>query len=192
MISETSAIFQAHRKIPLVHESFIIDVITGRVAGRLSLITRAGILSIPGDLFNGIDWTTSATCEQTTGLKLNYWLVSGAVWKSQAPSRITRNLNDCWNHGWMEEGVHRTLLPSWRRPTFGDWSSRSLATEGNGFASWSSRRSGAKRRKRSYGTNDEGMYINPCLRDCSGRASSLPKDGFQMTCFAFIVPAGSA
>lgn len=65
--------FQEHGKIPLVSEVFIVDVITGRVAERLSLITRAGILSIPGYLFNGIDRTSSATSsEHSTGaLQLN-------------------------------------------------------------------------------------------------------------------------
>lgn len=54
-ISEISAIFQACGKILLVNEAIIIDVISGRIVGRLSLIMRVGILSIPGDLFNGID-----------------------------------------------------------------------------------------------------------------------------------------
>ena len=59
-IGETSAIFQARGKMPLVGE-----------AGRLSLITLVGILSIPSDLFNDIDRTTSATCEHSTVVKLN-------------------------------------------------------------------------------------------------------------------------
>ena len=50
---------------------FIIDVKTGRIAGRLSLITRTVILSIPGDLLNAIDRSTSAICEHS----LN-WLVT--------------------------------------------------------------------------------------------------------------------
>ena len=54
---------------------FIIDVKTGRIAGSLSLITRTVILSIPGDLLNAIDRSTSAICEYSKGLKL-YWLVT--------------------------------------------------------------------------------------------------------------------
>ena len=71
-IGETSAIFQEHGKIPVANEALIIDVKVGSTAGRLSLITRAGILSIPGDLFSGIDQTTLATSEHSTGLKLNW------------------------------------------------------------------------------------------------------------------------
>lgn len=37
-ISEISAIFQACGKILLVNEAIIIDVISGRIVGRLSLI----------------------------------------------------------------------------------------------------------------------------------------------------------
>lgn len=54
-IGVTSAIFQtlgnwAERKMAL-----IIDVIEGRIAGRQSLMTQIGILSIPGDLFVAIE-----------------------------------------------------------------------------------------------------------------------------------------
>ena len=41
------------------------------MAGRLSLITQVGSLSIPGDLFNDIERTTCATCEHSTVLKLS-------------------------------------------------------------------------------------------------------------------------
>ena len=41
------------------------------MAGRLSLITQVGSLSIPGDLFNDIERTTCATGEHSTVLKLS-------------------------------------------------------------------------------------------------------------------------
>lgn len=53
----TSANFQERGKIPRVQDALIKAVIIGRVAGRLSLIVRTGIFSIPGDLFAGIDLT---------------------------------------------------------------------------------------------------------------------------------------
>ena len=70
-IGETSAMFEEHGKIPVANEALIIDIKVSSTAGRLSLIMRAGILSIPGDLFSGIDQTTLATSERSTGLKLN-------------------------------------------------------------------------------------------------------------------------
>ena len=53
--------FQDRGKFPCLKEALIMDVITGRVAGRLSLITRTGMLSIPDDLLAGIDLTIWAT-----------------------------------------------------------------------------------------------------------------------------------
>ena len=52
-----TANFQDRGKIPWMKETLIKDVITGRVAGRLCLITHSGMLLIPEDVLAGIDLT---------------------------------------------------------------------------------------------------------------------------------------
>ena len=44
----TSAIFQRKGNVPVTKDALIIDASVGRITGRLSLMTRNGILSIPG------------------------------------------------------------------------------------------------------------------------------------------------
>ena len=58
----TSAIFQSKGNFPVTKDALIIDVIVGRLTGRLSLMTRIGILLIPGALFVGIVKTISWIC----------------------------------------------------------------------------------------------------------------------------------
>ena len=62
----TSAIFQSDGNVPVTKDALIIDVSVGRIAGRLSLTTRTGILSIPGALFVGIAETISWICLHST------------------------------------------------------------------------------------------------------------------------------
>ena len=62
----TSAIFQGKGNVPVTKDAFIIDVSVGRITGRLSLMTRIGILSIPGALFVGIAKTISWICLHST------------------------------------------------------------------------------------------------------------------------------
>ena len=50
----TSAVFQMLGKVAETKELLMNDVIVGSIAGRQSLITRIGILSIPGALFDGM------------------------------------------------------------------------------------------------------------------------------------------
>ena len=50
----TSAIFQRKGNVPVPKDALIIDASVGRITGRLSLMTRNGILSIPVVLFVGI------------------------------------------------------------------------------------------------------------------------------------------
>ena len=47
----------------------MMDVREGRIAGRQSLITLTGILSIPGALFVAIELTVACTCLHSIGLK---------------------------------------------------------------------------------------------------------------------------
>ena len=82
-IGDTTANFQDLGNIPWVREALIKDVITWRVAERLSLITCTGMLSIPGDLLAGIDLTIWATSSQSTCVKLN-WSVTGKILGSKA------------------------------------------------------------------------------------------------------------
>ena len=77
-IGDTTANFQDRGNIPRVKEALIKDVITGRVVERLSLITRTGMLLIPGDLLSGIDLTIWATSSQSTCIKLN-WSITGKI-----------------------------------------------------------------------------------------------------------------
>ena len=49
----------------------MMEVIHGEMTGKQSLITRIGILSIPGDLLSGIDFTIYSTREHSTGSKVN-------------------------------------------------------------------------------------------------------------------------
>ena len=49
----------------------MMDVREGRIAGRQSLITLTGILSIPGALFVAIELTMACTCLHSIGLKVN-------------------------------------------------------------------------------------------------------------------------
>ena len=58
----TSAIFQSKGNVPVTKDALIIDVIVGRITGRLSLMTRIGILLIPGALFVGIVITIYWIC----------------------------------------------------------------------------------------------------------------------------------
>jgi hypothetical protein len=67
----TSAIFQALGNILFTSELFMMEVIHGEMTGKQSLITRIGILSIPGDLLSGIDFTIYSTREHSTGSKVN-------------------------------------------------------------------------------------------------------------------------
>ena len=53
----TSAVFQHDGNVEELSEALTIDVIAGRIGTRESLITRIGILSIPGALLEGMDNT---------------------------------------------------------------------------------------------------------------------------------------
>ena len=57
----TSAFLHVLGKLAVRREVLIIDLIEGKMAGRQSLITRIGILSIPGALFEAIDLTMVST-----------------------------------------------------------------------------------------------------------------------------------
>lgn len=57
-----SANFHASGNILVVKEALMIHVIEGRMAGRQSLITPTGILSVPGALCVAIDLTIAFTC----------------------------------------------------------------------------------------------------------------------------------
>ena len=48
----------------------MMDLREGRIAGRQSLITLTGILSIPGTLFVAIELTMACTCLPSIGLKV--------------------------------------------------------------------------------------------------------------------------
>ena len=56
-IGVTSAVFHSEGNVQVAKEALTIDVIAGRIGVRQSLITRIGILSIPGTLLEGIDVT---------------------------------------------------------------------------------------------------------------------------------------
>lgn len=66
-----SAVFQAKGKVSNSKVALIIDVNDGRIAGKQSLITWIGILSIPGALPLVIDVTIFCTCSHLTALKVN-------------------------------------------------------------------------------------------------------------------------
>ena len=55
----------------VVNEALMMDVREGRIAGRQSLITFTGILSIPGALFVAIKLTMACTCLHSIGLEVN-------------------------------------------------------------------------------------------------------------------------
>jgi hypothetical protein len=67
----TSAIFQVFGNILFARELFMIEVIHGKITGKQSLMTRIGILSIPGALLSGIHFTIYSTREHFTGSKVN-------------------------------------------------------------------------------------------------------------------------
>ena len=67
----TSAIFQALGNILFTSELFMMEVILDEMTGKQSLITRIGILSIPGDLLSGIDFTIYSTRMHSTGSKVS-------------------------------------------------------------------------------------------------------------------------
>ena len=70
-IGVISAVFQTSGNAEDKREALMIDVIKGRVIGRLSLRTRVGTLSIPGVLLEGIAFMMSATCLHSTELNVN-------------------------------------------------------------------------------------------------------------------------
>ena len=63
-IGITSAIFHSEGKVHVSIEQLTIEVIVRRIGARQSLITRIGILSIPGDLWETIDATMPSICLQ--------------------------------------------------------------------------------------------------------------------------------
>ena len=54
-IGTTSAIFQEEGNVKEPREELTLDVIAGRIDAIQSLMTRIGMLSIPGALLDGID-----------------------------------------------------------------------------------------------------------------------------------------
>ena len=68
----TSAIFQGKGNVPVTKDALIIDVSVGRITGRLSLMIRIGILSIPGALFLGIAKTISWICLHSAVSNANF------------------------------------------------------------------------------------------------------------------------
>ena len=71
-IGVTTAIFHIFGKIALSKVALIIEVIEGNMAGRQSLMTRIGTLSMPGALFEAIDFTIDSTWLCGTALKVNW------------------------------------------------------------------------------------------------------------------------
>ena len=67
----TSAFFQARGNWPVSKEVLKIEVIDGRITGRLSFITRTEILSWPGALFVGIELMIFWISSESTGLNVN-------------------------------------------------------------------------------------------------------------------------
>ena len=67
-----TAIFQSRGKIPETSEVLIIEVIVGRIVGRLSLMTHIEIWSIPGDFLVGMEETICLISSVSTVSKINY------------------------------------------------------------------------------------------------------------------------
>ena len=66
-----SEIFQLEGNVLFTSELLIMEVIHGEIIGRQSLMTRIGILSIPGALLSGIECTMCSSREHSTGSKVN-------------------------------------------------------------------------------------------------------------------------
>ena len=72
----------------------------GSMAGRQSLITRVGILSIPGTLLTAIESTIDLTCVQSTGPKTNWsdsLYILGTNERSLRFSRLFCQITDLLN-----------------------------------------------------------------------------------------------